>query len=77
MFHFLVYWTLAADECVYGWQIAALKKWLVLHFIERLSTIVVNHVVFEQVMKFLGLESAVIHPNNSVLGVLYMLLSLT
>ncbi len=48
-----------------------------LRFIEPVSTIVVNHVVFEQVMKFLGLESAVIHPNNSVLGVLYMLLSLT
>lgn len=37
----------------------------------------VNHVVFEQVMKLLGLKSVVIHPNKSVVGVLYMLLSLT
>lgn len=47
-----------------------------LHFIEPCSSIVVNYVVVEQVIKFLGLKSAVIHPNNSVLGVLYMLLSL-
>lgn len=37
----------------------------------------VNHVVFEQVMKLLGMKSVVIHPNKSVVGVLYMLLSLT
>lgn len=54
-----------------------LKKWFVLHFNEPSSTVVVNCVVFEQVMKFLRLKSAVIRPNNSVLGVLYMLLSLT
>lgn len=68
---------MSADEWIYGWQDLALKKWLVLHFVEPSSIILVNHVVFEQVMKFLGLKGAVIYPNDSVLGVLYMLLSLT
>lgn len=60
-----------------GQQIAALKKWLGLHFIEPSSTIVVNHIMLEEVMKFVGLKNTLIHPNNSHLGVLYMLLSLT
>lgn len=59
---------------MYGWEVAALRKCLVLCFIKPSSTIVVNHVVCEQVMKFLRL-SAVIHPNNSVLCALHVIVS--
>lgn len=60
---------------MYGWQIAALRKGLVLRFIETSSSIAVNRVLFERVMKFLWRRSAVVHPNNSAVGVIHILLS--